>query len=286
LARVQSTLTRSVRGKMPDIYASITTADRATLERLAAALELRAADLVRRGILKDFVSQIDLPEEANVLDVGCGTGAITRFVAELPHISRVLGVDPSLVFIAKARELAGPVQKLTFEVADGRALTCEDRSFDAVLFHTTLCHIPKPEEALTEALRVLRPRGCLAIFDGDYATTSVAVGNFDPLQCCVDAAIDGMVHDPWLVRRLPPMLRTAGFEGPQSRSYGYTSLPEPTYMLTLVERGADLLLGAGRIGPEMADALKAEARRRAHVDRFYGLIVFASTVARKPAQTS
>ena len=271
---------------MPDIYASITVADPATLERLIAALELRAADLLRRGILKDFVSGIDLPKDAKVLEIGCGTGAVTRFLADLPHVSQVLGVDPSPVFIAKARELAGRVQNLTFQVADGRALTYEDRSFDAVLFHTTLCHIPKPEEALAEALRVLHPGGCLAIFDGDYATTSVAIGNFDPLQCCADAAMDGMVHDRWLVRRLPTMLRTAGFEAPQSRSYGYTSLPEPSYMLSLVDRGADLLLGAGRIGSEMADALKAEARRRAEVDRFYGLIVFASTVARKPGQTS
>src|SRR5215831_21326975 len=44
----------------------------------------------------------------------------------------------------------------------------------------------------------------------------------------------------------------------------------------LVDRGADLLLNAGRIGPGMADALKVEARRRAEVDHFYGLIVFAS----------
>jgi ubiquinone/menaquinone biosynthesis C-methylase UbiE len=271
---------------MPDIYASITAADPATLERLIAALELRAADLLHRGILKDFVSGIDLPKEAKVLEIGCGTGAVTRFLADLPQVSQALGIDPSPVFIAKARELAGRVQNLTFQVADGRALTCEDCSFDAVLFHTTLCHIPKPEEALAEALRVLRPGGCLAIFDGDYATTSVAIGNFDPLQCCADAAIDGLVHDRWLVRRLPAMLRTAGFEALQSRSYGYTSLPEPSYMFTLVDRGADLLLGAGRIGSEMADALKAEGRRRAEVDRFYGLIVFASTVARKPGQTS
>jgi SAM-dependent methyltransferase len=198
---------------MPDIYASITAADPATLERLVAALELRAADLLRRGILKDFVSEIDLPRGAKVLEIGCGTGAVTRFLADLPHVSQALGVDPSPVFIAKARELAGRVQNLTFQVADGCALTCEDRSFDAVLFHTTLCHIPKPEEALAEALRVLRPGGCLAIFDGDYATTSVAMGNFDPLQCCADAAMDGMVHDRWLVRRLPVMLRTAGVRG-------------------------------------------------------------------------
>ena len=137
-----------------------------TLERLIAALELRAADLLRRGILKDFVSGINLPEEAKVLEIGCGTGAVTRFLADLPQVSQALGVDPSPVFIAKARELAGQVQNLTFQEGDGRALTCEDRSFDAVLFHTTLCHIPKPEQALSEALRVLRPGGWLAIFEG------------------------------------------------------------------------------------------------------------------------
>jgi ubiquinone/menaquinone biosynthesis C-methylase UbiE len=267
---------------MPDIYASITAADSATLERLVAALELRAADLIRRGILKDFVSEINIPKEARVLEIGCGTGAVTRFLADLPQVSQALGVDPSPIFIAKARELAERVQNLTFQEGDGRALTSADRTFDAVVFHTTLCHIPKPEEALGEALRVLRPGGWLAIFDGDYATTSFAIGNFDPLQCCADAAMDGMVHDRWLMRRLPAMLRTAGFDAPQFRSYGYTSLPEPSYMLSLVDRGADLLLSAGRIGPEMVEALKAEARRRAEVDRFYGLIVFASTVARKP----
>jgi hypothetical protein len=125
----------------------------------------------------------------------------------------------------------------------------------------------------------------LAVFDGDYATTTFATGNFDPLQCCADAAIDGLVHDRWLIRKLPTMICSSGFEAPRCRSYGYTALPEPSYMFTLVDRGADLLFAAGRIGPKMADALKAEARRRAEVSHFYGLIVFASAIARKPTSS-
>lgn len=267
---------------MPDIYASITTADPATLDRLVAALELRAGDLLQRGILRDFVSEIAFPEKANVLEIGCGTGAVTRFLASLPQVSRALGIDPSPVFIAKARELAGQLQNLSFQEGDGRALASGDRDFDAVFFHTALCHIPKPEEALGEALRVLRRGGWLAIFDGDYASMSVATGNFDPLQCCADAVVDGLVYDPWLVRRLPAMVRAAGFGPPRFRHYGYTSLSDPSYMFTLVDRGADLLASGGRIAPETADALKAEARRRAQTGGFYGSIVFASAVARRP----
>ena len=60
---------------MPDIYAQITAADPTTLERLAAALELRAADLLQRGILQAFVAEIALPERANVLEIGCELAA-------------------------------------------------------------------------------------------------------------------------------------------------------------------------------------------------------------------
>ena len=95
---------------------------------------------------------------------------------------------------------------------------------------------------------------CLADSTIDEASLSAACRSMARRpRRCADAAIDGLVHDRWLMRRLPAMLRTAGFEAPRSRSYGYTSLPEPSYMFTLVDRRADLLLNAGRIGPGMAD---------------------------------
>ena len=139
---------------MPDPYASITTADPAVLERLVAALEVRATDLLNRGILQEFLSEIPFPEGARVLEIGCGAGAVTRVLAARPDVSETVGVDPSPVFIAKAMEVAPRAGKVRFHEADGRALPLADANFDVVIFHTTLCHVPKPEAALTEALRV------------------------------------------------------------------------------------------------------------------------------------
>jgi ubiquinone/menaquinone biosynthesis C-methylase UbiE len=85
---------------------------------------------------------------------------------------------------------------LLFEVADGRMLRFDDATFDGVVFATTLCHVPAPEFALAEARRVLRPSGYVLVSDGDYATITVAVGDHDPLQACVTAAVAGLVHDP------------------------------------------------------------------------------------------
>jgi ubiquinone/menaquinone biosynthesis C-methylase UbiE len=48
-------------------------------------------------------------------------------------------------------------------VGDGRELPFEDGSFDAVVCHTSLCHIPEPERVLAEALRVAAESGARAL---------------------------------------------------------------------------------------------------------------------------
>jgi SAM-dependent methyltransferase len=268
---------------VPDVYATITEADSDVLERLGEIIELRAADPQQAAMREAYFAEIDFPAGARVLEVGCGTGPVARALAAWPGVGEVLGADPSPQFVARARELAEDIGNLAFVEADGRALPLEDASFEVVVFHTTLCHVPEPERALAEAGRVLRPGGTLAVFDGDYATTTCANGNFDPLQVCVEAAVDFLVHDRWLARRLLGLVEEAGFEPGRLRSHGYVEAPRGGYMLALVERGAEALQSLGRIGAEAAAALQEEARRRSDAGEFFGHIAYVSLLARRPS---
>jgi hypothetical protein len=113
-------------------------------------------------------------------------------------------------------------------------------------------------------------------------TTTVALHPADPLQACAAAFVESSVHDPWLVRRLPGLVEAAGFAPVGRRSFGYLETSDARYTPTIVERGADALAGAGRIGPQTAAALKAEAHRRIATGQFFGHITYASLVARLP----
>lgn len=269
---------------MPDVYAAIADADLTIQARLADILELRAADPQQRAMLESYLAEITPQATARVLEIGCGTGAVVRVVAGRSWVGEVIGIDPSPVFIARARELAAGLTNVAFEEGDGRSVRFDDQSFDVVIFHTTLSHMPSPEGLLAEAFRVLRPGGWLAVFDGDYASISVAIGDLDPLQACVDAALPAAITNRWLVQRLPILLRSAGFQLRSFRSYGYQAASQPEYMLTLVDRAADGLARAGRIGDDMGAALKAEARRRVDTGEFFGFMGFASAIARKPEE--
>ncbi len=95
-----------------------------------------------------------------VLLVGAGTGADFPF---LPAGVRALATDLTPAMLARARRRAGVQVEL--RVMDGQRLELPDASFDAVVLHQVLAVAPAPARILSEAGRVLRAGGRVAVFD-------------------------------------------------------------------------------------------------------------------------
>ena len=103
-----------------------------------------------------------------VLDVGTGAGLLPfELLRTGVAVGPVVGIDISTGMIAAARakaQRAGlPESRLRFEQMDAESLGFGDGSFDVVLSAFALTHVPHPDVALRECLRVLRPGGRLVI---------------------------------------------------------------------------------------------------------------------------
>lgn len=269
---------------MADVWSAVRDLDDATQERLAGVLEKRGADPQQQAMRRAFLAEVPFPPGARVLDAGCGTGVFTRLLAAWPGVGHITGLDPAPALLARARAASAGMRNAVFEEGDAQALPFADAAFDVVAFDSLLSHVPDPGRVAREAARVLRAGGCLAVFDGDYATAAVALNDHDPLQACVDAMMAGSVTDRRVMRRIGGIVAGLGLRVASFRSFGFAETGNDGYMLTVVDRGADLLCSQGHIAPETAAALKAEARTRLRAGRFFGHIAYAGLVARKPEE--
>lgn len=266
---------------MPDVFANITQVPPEMVDVIATVLETRAAIPSQQEMVRSYLGEIEFPVDAKVLEVGCGTGAICRVLTTIPNVAEVVGVAPSDRLLSKAEELSSDLDKISYQQGDGKALQFDDGSFDVVILHTILTHVPGPEEILSEAHRVLRRDGSLGVCDGDFATATLRVSSFDPLEACCEAFVENFVNDKFLVRKMSSLVQRAGFNVHPLRSYGLVETLSPGLTMSWIDRGADALAQAGVISAELAEAMKAEGRRRAERGDFFGYMAYASLTARK-----
>jgi ubiquinone/menaquinone biosynthesis C-methylase UbiE len=146
-----------------------------------------------------------------VAEIGCGAGTAARELATMvgPE-GRVFGFDISEQLIANARARAAAAGKqLDFRVADAAALPLPDASLDGYRAERVYMHLRRPELALAEAFRVLRPGGRVLIMDQDWDTL-LFDGDLAATRTVTRAFTDSLVNGT-IARRMRPLLRLAGF---------------------------------------------------------------------------
>ena len=135
-----------------------------------------------RHVAAEFLQWIAAPAHRSWLDVGCGTGELTRVILDRCHPTAVTGVDPSRAFLALALERT-PNRRAEFREGGAQALPFEDVRFDACVSGLVLNFVPEPERGVSEMARVTRGGGTVAAYVWDYA------GKMEMIRYFFDAAV-------------------------------------------------------------------------------------------------
>lgn len=117
--------------------------------------------------VRTLIADLDLPNASHGLDVGCGVGLYTLWLAEaVGPGSRVVGIEPSAERVEAARALVGhllPVPRLEIREGDATKIDAANATFDWLWCGDVLHHIQETSRALNEFARVVRPGGHIVV---------------------------------------------------------------------------------------------------------------------------
>jgi SAM-dependent methyltransferase len=116
----------------------------------------------------EFLAWLTIPRRASWLDVGCGTGALSETILGLLEPRGVIGIDASVPYLRGTRRLSLD-PRARFIAGNAQQLPVQSGSFDAVVSGLVLNFVPRPEAALAEMARVVRPGRLVAVYVWDYA---------------------------------------------------------------------------------------------------------------------
>lgn len=259
--------------------------DKRSLDGLMARLESRAKDMVFASLLDKYIERLMLPKSARVLEVGCGTGAVTRALARRDDFhGTVLGVDQSHTFIEAANRYSlfeNISHRVEFMVGDAHMLDLPTNAFDAVIAHTLISHVAQPMMVLREMARVAKPGGTVVIFDGDYASLTYAYPDH-AFGHRMDAALaDATFNNPRVMRDLPRLLPELGLNISDAWGEAVVEIGSGSYFRSFAETYASYVIQSGMISEDSVSAWMTTQRQAMESGTFFASCNYYTYLTRR-----
>ena len=115
------------------------------------------------GVDIDAIVASFVPPSRVVADLGCGTGHLSARLLE--RSDKLIGIDNSRAMLDQARKRFAGIDSSDFRLGEIEHLPIADGEVDIAVFSLVLHHLPRPEDALREARRILKPAGRVVIAD-------------------------------------------------------------------------------------------------------------------------
>ena len=129
-------------------------------------LELQALETAEERI--PLYLKIGIKDAGKILDVGCGSGMVTRDIAHLTK-GKVIGIDGSKEMINVAKKILKNYKNVELKVGNAEDIPFDDNFFDIVTCNLVLMWAEKPQKVVNEMVRVCKPGGkVLASLEPDY----------------------------------------------------------------------------------------------------------------------
>jgi ubiquinone/menaquinone biosynthesis C-methylase UbiE len=246
--------------------------DETRARALVERRELRASAQDERNARAEYLGLLGLEPGERVLDVGCGSGVVTRDAARLVAPGgRAVGLDTSAALLAIARERAaaeGLGELVETWVGDCRALPFDDASFDVTVAATVLAHVPDAGRALREVVRVTRRGGRVGVFDFDSDSFLLSHPDRATTRRILNALSDHAAVNGWLVRQLPGLLADAGVRDIGTRAFMPLEREPGSFSAKLAERAAEVAEQVGAVTATERAAWVAALAEEQHAGRF------------------
>ena len=263
-----------------DPHRYINEMDDSTVDRLIDRLQNRGRDQVFTRLTDRYLEALELTDE-RVLEIGCGTGVVTRAVSAIPGFNgEVVGIDHSPVFIESARGFAA-AENLPhrYEVGDVHALPYPDKTFDVVLAHTVISHVADPDQMLHEVSRVLRPGGRAVFFDGDYASLTFATAHIDQGREMDWALARATFSNPVVMRSLPATMTEHQLGLLEATGDAVVEVGQASYFRSFAETYAPMVASSGLLPAECVDAWLSAQYKAIEQGEFFASCNYYTMVA-------
>lgn len=229
------------------------------------------------------LTDLRLGSRRRILDVGCGTGKLTRVLAEEAVGDRAAGgtppdivgvdADASLLAVARGRwEADDSPAPVSFLRGDATRLPLRDGAVDLAVCQALLSNLPDPCAAVREFTRVSVDLVAAVEPDNDAVAVSSTVDAEETLEPRVrQAYIDGVDTDVAIGARVRELFEEVGLTDVRVRRYLHEKRVAPPYSEQALESAARKASGDGladherelrdALGPEGYDDLRARWRR-------------------------